>query len=308
MSLPPPNNVPQGWYEDPHQPDQLRWWDGGAWSTTTQPLPAAPPPVSSPAIPQTFWTQSRTIAALLASAVLSVAQYALFGAEPRSIGMSLAAGSASLVTLVVYLVWSALGRPRPTLRNMVFGALLALLCAPLFAASALQSNSVFPGIILTGVIGGVIVLVLAGLQDNQTRAVSTVFAVIGALFLLLTSPYTFFGMLPGVYALYKNIAQSAASTHQAPSDAATPPSHVVPAAHPASVPGAPLTPASKYVAITLWSLAGAILAFFVVVGVSMRNSDPATVGSFPLVAGTLSAPFAIGGLVAWVVYKANSRR
>jgi len=307
VNLPPPENVPPGWYQDPYQPGQLRWWDGGAWGTATQPLPAAPPPVSSPASPQASWTQGRTTVALLVSALLSALSVLLYD-EPRSVVEFLAAGSMPLAALLVVSAWSALNRPRPTLRNMVFGAVGVVLCAPLFAASALQPNSVFPGIILTWVIGGVIVLVLAGLQDNQTRALSTVFAVIGALFLLLTSPYTFFGMLPGVYALYKNIAQSAASTNQTPSDVATPPSHVGPAAHPASVPGAVPTPASKYVAITLWSLAGVILAVFVVVGVSMRHSDPASVGWFPFIASILSAPFAIGGLVAWMVYRANSRR
>jgi len=42
VNLPPPENVPPGWYQDPYQPGQLRWWDGGAWGTATQPLPAAP--------------------------------------------------------------------------------------------------------------------------------------------------------------------------------------------------------------------------------------------------------------------------
>jgi len=113
-----------------------------------------------------------------------------------------------------------------------------------------------------------------------------------------------------VYALYKNIAQTTATAHQTPSDTATPPSYVGHATvtHPVSAPDPVQTPASKYVAITLWSLAGVILAFFVVVGVSMRNSDPASVGWFPFIASILSAPFAIGGLVAWMVYKANSRR
>jgi len=319
VNLPPPENVPPGWYQDPYQPGQLRWWDGGAWGTATQPLPAAPPPVSSPASPQASWTRGRTTVALLVSALLSALSL-LLNDEPRSVVKFLAAGSMPLAALLVVSVWSALNRPRPTLRHMVFGALLVLLCAPIFTASVLLTNSVFPGTILTWVIGGVLVLVLAGLLDNETRAVPTVsdtatfvvklFVSIGVCFFIPISPYVFFSMLPGVYALYKNIAQTTASAHQTPSGTATLPSHVGPFAHPASVPGAVLTPASKYVAITLWSLAGFAQAFFIVVKVSLRNSDPPYEFGVVLYLASISAVLDIGGLVAWMVYKykANSRR
>ncbi|MCC9197837.1 DUF2510 domain-containing protein [Arthrobacter sp. zg-Y820] len=30
-----------GWYQDPLNPDQLKWWDGQQWSAHTMPLPAA---------------------------------------------------------------------------------------------------------------------------------------------------------------------------------------------------------------------------------------------------------------------------
>jgi len=194
---------------------------------------------------------------------------------------------------------------------MVLGGLVTALCAPLVVPWVIPSD-LLQGWFIAGYIFVVIVmaagtlLTLVGMQDSRTRAISTAFSVFGVLYLLSAFPF----MLLGVYALYKNIAQTTASTHQTPSAMVTPPSYVGPAtvAYPASVPGAVPTPASKYVAITLWSLAGVILAFFVVVGVSMRNSDPASVGWFPFIASILSAPFAIGGLVAWMVYKANSRR
>lgn len=35
-------DMPQGWYADPHQPAQLRWWDGAQWSEHTAPLGQAP--------------------------------------------------------------------------------------------------------------------------------------------------------------------------------------------------------------------------------------------------------------------------
>ncbi|MCC3270545.1 DUF2510 domain-containing protein [Arthrobacter gengyunqii] len=38
-----------GWYQDPDQPTQQKWWDGREWSTYTMPLAAAEPPSGSPA-------------------------------------------------------------------------------------------------------------------------------------------------------------------------------------------------------------------------------------------------------------------
>lgn len=35
-------NTPQGWYTDPHQPTQQRWWDGTQWTSHTAPLGHAP--------------------------------------------------------------------------------------------------------------------------------------------------------------------------------------------------------------------------------------------------------------------------
>jgi resuscitation-promoting factor RpfB len=34
--------MPQGWYADPHQPAQQRWWDGTQWSEHTAPMGQAP--------------------------------------------------------------------------------------------------------------------------------------------------------------------------------------------------------------------------------------------------------------------------
>lgn len=35
-------DMPEGWYPDPHQPAQQRWWDGRQWSAHTAPLGQAP--------------------------------------------------------------------------------------------------------------------------------------------------------------------------------------------------------------------------------------------------------------------------
>jgi len=35
--------APAGWYQDPDEPDQLRYWDGEGWTTHTAPASAPPP-------------------------------------------------------------------------------------------------------------------------------------------------------------------------------------------------------------------------------------------------------------------------
>src|SRR5215217_4796882 len=34
--------MPQGWYTDPHQPTQQRWWDGAQWTEHTAPMSQSP--------------------------------------------------------------------------------------------------------------------------------------------------------------------------------------------------------------------------------------------------------------------------
>ena len=44
------NPVP-GWYQDPRDAAQVRWWDGGGWTQNTQPMPGVAPVVPEPAQP-----------------------------------------------------------------------------------------------------------------------------------------------------------------------------------------------------------------------------------------------------------------
>jgi Protein of unknown function (DUF2510) len=49
--LPPP-----GWYQNPADPDQHRWWDGVRWSDPPPPPPLPPlPPMPPPAEPRGGW-------------------------------------------------------------------------------------------------------------------------------------------------------------------------------------------------------------------------------------------------------------
>ena len=46
------STVPAGWHPDPSNPQgALRWWDGGAWTYHTQPIPPAAPSPSPPGPP-----------------------------------------------------------------------------------------------------------------------------------------------------------------------------------------------------------------------------------------------------------------
>lgn len=42
------NHAPAGWFADPEQPGQLRYWDGSQWTEHRAPAPAAAPPVAVP--------------------------------------------------------------------------------------------------------------------------------------------------------------------------------------------------------------------------------------------------------------------
>lgn len=50
--------VPPGWYQDPGNQVQLRYWDGTAWTTHTSPM--APPPPLAGAVPVTAQVPSQT--------------------------------------------------------------------------------------------------------------------------------------------------------------------------------------------------------------------------------------------------------
>ena len=44
-------NMPTGWYPDPHNPAELRLWDGAAWTNDVKPAPMPAPTMPPPQAP-----------------------------------------------------------------------------------------------------------------------------------------------------------------------------------------------------------------------------------------------------------------
>ncbi len=70
----PPPATPAQWATDPHDPSQLRWWDGSVWTDHTAPITQPPPPpsaqVESVSSGSGVWQQDRLIALGLAAGVI----------------------------------------------------------------------------------------------------------------------------------------------------------------------------------------------------------------------------------------------
>jgi hypothetical protein len=333
VNLPPPENVPQGWYQDPYQPGQLRWWDGEAWTSYTQFLNAATPPATPTAKPQTMWTQQRTTAALILTAVLYPATNALYTAN-RSLWAIIEAGSIPLGILTAYLIWSALKRPSLALKYgaFVWPALILYVMVsqipdlnPALMATVGGVLGVATGVALISAAGSVSSTV--GTIRRQYRPASIILTTLGAAlgaalgitwFALILddqsdgAPLSLVVLFLGVYPLYKNISsyKSLGASYSNLGVSPQPTTHFEGniGSYPIGRPQASQTPGSKYVAITLFSLSSVIFGFFIVPMVSMQDSDPAGAAWAPYVATICAAPFAIGGLIAWSVYTSKRRR
>ena len=116
----------------------------------------------------------------------------------------------------------------------------------------------------------------------------------------------------GMYSLYKNISSyksldtSFSNLGVSPRPTTYFEGNIGP--YPSERPQASQPPASKYVAITLFSLAATIFGFLIVLMVVDWDSDPASAQWLPFVAIICASPFAVGGLIAWSVYKSKRRR
>lgn len=67
---------PRGWYTDPGNPEQLRWWDGDGWTQSTRerlPDPdAAPQMPASPQVPPLSYASRSSAHGMVGSTPLSV--------------------------------------------------------------------------------------------------------------------------------------------------------------------------------------------------------------------------------------------
>lgn len=101
VQVPAPPSVPTGWYPDPWDQRQLRWWDGAAWSPATQPRPPS-------SLGQRVRVPARVIGpgsvAVFALAGLLTLLFLVIEVGPVAF---VAATAAALVLLPVY-AWSAL--------------------------------------------------------------------------------------------------------------------------------------------------------------------------------------------------------
>lgn len=90
--------TPQGWYTDPHQPSQQRWWDGSQWTTHTAPLGRAPAvTTTAPAAEAAAAKSSRGVVALVIGAVIL-----LILLLTRSLGVILVLAGSVLFFVAIY--------------------------------------------------------------------------------------------------------------------------------------------------------------------------------------------------------------
>lgn len=90
---------PPGWYPDPWQPGQQRYWTGTEWSPHVQ--PAAPPPTGRPWWQQ-WWAIALTMLLCFPLGVIGVWQR-----QGTSTGVKLAVTAVGVVLFVVYLMWAS---------------------------------------------------------------------------------------------------------------------------------------------------------------------------------------------------------
>lgn len=120
-------DVPAGWYPDPRDPRQIRWWDGTGWTESTAPMPAdaaaagiAEPARRSPVLP--------VLAGVVAFLLLAVGAVAILlgqrggSATPRA-GAPSSAPSPSAVSPTPESTGSPGGSPTPEPASTQGGAL-----------------------------------------------------------------------------------------------------------------------------------------------------------------------------------------
>lgn len=104
--------TPEGWYTDPNQPAQQRWWNGVQWTEHTAPLGQAPSATAEPSAPAQ--SSKLKIALIVGAVILAIALVT------RSLGVILMLAGFALFFIAIYaIVRGSEVLPRALARNRV---------------------------------------------------------------------------------------------------------------------------------------------------------------------------------------------
>lgn len=93
-----PEATPQGWYPDPRQPAQQRWWDGAQWTDHTAPLENAPMASAAVAPAQAKSSSKLRVVLIVGAVVLAITLLT------RSLGVLLLLAGCFLFFVAVYAI------------------------------------------------------------------------------------------------------------------------------------------------------------------------------------------------------------
>ena len=95
-----------GWYDDPDDPSQYRYWDGETWTAHRSAKSTSPPPSDAPAYRESRagWALALSLAGILCCGPLSVAGLIMGVAELRSAKEGLISPSDRSVAVIAVVV------------------------------------------------------------------------------------------------------------------------------------------------------------------------------------------------------------
>lgn len=143
----PSSEIPQGWYPNPLNADEVRYWDGKAWTPDVMPKDTPPPtaPTQSPRIEST--TATRSAAGDVSQTVMRGDVHPVkFYLGPFMLSVLL--GSLLILAYIVvsysfndYLFYKYIYYPTGGLPKVAFFLVWAVICSPLWFIGLLQSRN-----------------------------------------------------------------------------------------------------------------------------------------------------------------------